>query len=69
MRYMQQLLSASLALNECFNVVSYRAAVGRESKRVSFPLADPRIVTNFGALSIANPGRERTEEIDQKSLD
>lgn len=69
MRYTQQLLSANLALNECFNVISYRAAVGRESKRILFPLVDPRTTLNFGALSVMNVGGDPTEEIDQQKLD
>lgn len=69
MRHTQQLLSANLALNECFNVVSHRAAVGREPARIQFPLADPRVHANFGALSVRNHSDHPTEEVAQVALD
>ena len=69
MRHTHQLLNANLALNECFNVLSYRCAVGRESARISFPIADPRVPNNFGAMSVLNQGNNTTEEIEQVALD
>lgn len=69
MRHTHQLLNANLALNECFNVVSHRAAVGREASRILFPIADPRASNNFGALSVFNHGNHETEATDQTALD
>ncbi|RYF33000.1 MAG: FkbM family methyltransferase [Comamonadaceae bacterium] len=69
MRYTQQLLSANLALNECFNVLGHRAAVGRESASIQFPLPDPRQPANFGAMSVLNRNGHRTEQVQQIALD
>ncbi|RYF68683.1 MAG: FkbM family methyltransferase, partial [Comamonadaceae bacterium] len=69
MRYTQQLLSANLALNECFNVLAHRAAVGRVAATIQFPLPDPRLPTNFGAMSVHNRGSHRTEAVQQIALD
>lgn len=51
-RTVHQLLSANLALNDCFNVQTRREAIGAEAGTVEFPHFDPTMSNNFGSASL-----------------
>ena len=65
-----QLLCANLALNECFNVTAYQAAISDASGVAPFPRLDPRSSRNFGDVSLqaGTPGGD-TEPVDVCSID
>jgi len=50
-RHAFQLLCANVALNSLTNVLTHHMAVGRENGEAEFPVIDPSLPNNFGAVS------------------
>ena len=68
-RHTHQLLCANLALNECLNVHTHHAAIGAAAGEVHFPVPDPKITNNFGAVSLKVHRGGKSEPVRQIAVD
>ena len=70
MRFTHQLLNANLALNECFNVQTFKAAVGNENGEIQFPVINPQWgKSNFGGVSAHNLVNAPTDAVPVIAMD
>ena len=55
-RIVFQTLCANLALNQCLNVDARQQGLGERAGEMTLPVADPRVMNNFGGLSLLASG-------------
>lgn len=55
-RIVFQTLCANLALNQCLNVDARQQGLGAQAGEMTLPIADPRVINNFGGLSLLASG-------------
>lgn len=55
-RIVFQTLCANLALNQCLNVDARQQGLGEQAGEMTLPIADPRVINNFGGLSLLASG-------------